>query len=155
MNGKQYNVGIAVGGNFPLALKRTSTFSFTEASGALTVPAETVNKMMDDGINSLQGRVDALHLMIEGATVTNPNVLPSGTEIPRIALQRNTPITVSLPANGTIAAGPYSPAAGAEFMVIGMGAAEATFQFNGNGQNVKATCAKPMPDALLVDAPIL
>ena len=155
MNGKSYDVGIAVGGNFPLAVKRTGTFSFTKASGALIVPASTVNKMLDEGITSVQGRVDELHLAIEGGTEASPNVLPSGTEIPRTVLQRNTKIVLSLPASGTIAAGPYKPAAGAETMVIGLGSAAATFQFNGNGQNVKATCAKPVPDALLVDAPIL
>jgi len=155
VGGKQYDVGIAVGGNFPLALKRTSKFTFTEASGALTVPAETVNKMMDDGITSLEGRVDELRLVIEGGTEGNPNVLPSGTAIPRTVLQRNTKIVLSLPASGTIAAGPYTPAAGAQTMVIGMGSAAATFQFNGNGQSVTATCPKPTPDALLVDAPIL
>ncbi len=153
--GKQYDVGIAVGGNFPLAVKRTGTFSFTDASGALTVPAATVNKMLDDGYTSVQGRVDELHLVIEGGTEPNPNVLPNGTEIPAITLQRDTPIKLSLPTTGKIQAGPYKPAAGAEAMVIGLGAASATFQFNGNGQSVKATCPKPEPDALLVDAPIL
>lgn len=155
VGGKQYDVGIAVGGNFPLALKRTSKFSFTEASGALTLPAATVNKMLDDGITSVQGRVDELRLVIEGGTEANPNVLPNGTDIPRTTLQRNTPITLSLPTSGAIQAGPYTPAAGASTMVIGMGSAAATFQFNGNGQSVKATCPKPTPDALLVDAPIL
>jgi hypothetical protein len=155
VGGKQYDVGIAVGGNFPLALKRNTAFSFTQASGALTVPAATVNKMLDDGINTIQGRVDELHLIIEGGTEPNPNVLPSGTELPRITLQRDTPITVSLPTSGAIAAGPYKHTADAKFMVIGMGAAAATFQFNGSGASVKATCPKPEPDALLVDAPIL
>jgi hypothetical protein len=155
VGGKQYDVGIAVGGNFPLAVKRTGSLSFTKASGAMTIPAATVNKMLDDGINSVQGRVDELHLIIEGGTDANPNVLPAGTEIPRTTLQRNTPIIVSLPTTGSIQAGPYKPAAGATTMVIGMGSAAATFQFNGGGQSVKATCPKPEPDALLVDAPIL
>ncbi len=155
MNGKPYDVGIAVGGKFPLAIKRTATFNFTEASGALTVPASTVNKMLDEGITSIQGRVDELRLTIEGGTEASPNTLPNGTEIPRVVLQRDKAITVSLPTAGTIQAGPYKPDATSKFMVIGMGTAAATFQFNGNGQNVKATCAKPEPDALLVDAPIL
>jgi hypothetical protein len=40
-------------------------------------------------------------------------------------------------------------------MVIGLGSAAATLQFNGNGQTVKASCPKPEPDALLVDAPLI
>jgi hypothetical protein len=155
INGKQYAVGIAVGGNFPLAVKRTSTLSFTNASGALTVPAATVNQMLDDGITSVQGRVDELRLVVEGGTPNSPNVLPTGTEIPLTRLERDKAIVLSLPTAGTVQAGPYKPDATAKFMVIGMGSAAATFQFNGNGQSVKATCPKPEPDALLVDAPIL
>ncbi len=152
---KQYAVGIAVGGNFPLAVKRTGTLSFTNASGALTVPAATVNQMLDDGISTVQGRVDELRLVVEGGTPNSPNVLPTGTEIPLTRLERDKAIVLSLPTVGTVQAGPYKPDANAQFMVIGMGSAAATFQFNGNGQSLKANCPKPTPDALLVDAPIL
>ena len=126
---KQYAVGIAVGGNFPLAVKRTGTLSFTNASGALTVPAATVNQMLYDGISTVQGRVDELRLVVEGGTPNSPNVLPTGTEIPLTRLERDKAIVLSLPTVGTVQAGPYKPDANAQFMVIGMGSAAATFQF--------------------------
>jgi hypothetical protein len=151
---KKYNVGIAVGGILPLAVKKTGTLSITEASGALTVPAETVNQMLDDGINTIQGRVDELRLIVDNGTPANPNVLPSGTDVPLIALQRDTKIVVSLPANSTVTAGPFKPT-GTASMVIGLGSAAATFQFNGDGRSVKAVCPKPAPEALLVDAPLI
>jgi hypothetical protein len=155
IGGTKYDVGIAVGGVIPLAVKKAGTLSITEASGALVVPAATVNKMLDAGITSIQGKVDELHLIVDNGAPANPNVLPNGTPFPLTTLQRDTAITLSLPANGTVTAGPFKPTAGAASMVIGMGAAAATFQFNGNGQNVKVTCPKPEPDALLVDAPLI
>jgi hypothetical protein len=92
---------------------------------------------------------------VDNGSPANPNVLPGGTTIPVTTLVRDTPVIVSLPTAGTVTAGPFKPTAGAASMVIGMGSAAATLQFNGNGQNVKATCPKPEPDALLVDAPLI
>jgi hypothetical protein len=154
MGNKKYKVGIAVGGVLPLAVKKGGSISITQASGALTVPAETVNQMMDDGISTIQGRVDELRLIVDNGTPANPNVLPNGTDVPTITLQRDTKLVVSLPANGTVTAGPFKPT-GTASVVIGMGTAAATFQFNGTGAPVKATCPKPAPEALLVDAPVI
>jgi hypothetical protein len=155
IGGKKYDVGIAVGGVIPLAVKKSGSISITEASGALILPAETVNKMMDDGITTIQGRVDELRLIVDNGSPANPNVLPDGTEFPQTTLQRDRRFVVSLPTMGTVKAGPFKPTAGAESMVIGLGSAAATLQFNGNGQTVKASCPKPEPDALLVDAPLI
>ncbi len=156
MNGKTYDVGIAVGGQLPLSIKSTQTLSITDASGALTVPAATVNRLLDEGVTSISGTVTELHLTIEGGTPTNPNVLPAaGVPIPLTTLQRDTKIVLSIPATGTLVAGPYKPVAKGTNMVLGMGTAAATFKFNGTGADVKATCAQPKPEALLVDAPVL
>lgn len=154
MGDKQYDVGIAVGGILPLSVKKGGSISITQASGALTVPAETVNRMLDDGITSVQGRVDELRLVVDNGSPANPNVLPNGTDIPLTTLQRDTKIVLSLPTNGVVTAGPFKPT-GTQSMVIGLGSAAASFQFNGNGQTVKAICPKPEPDALLVDAPVI
>jgi hypothetical protein len=155
IGGTQYDVGIAVGGVIPLAVKKAGTLSITQASGAITLPAATVNRLLDAGYTSLQGKVDELRLIVDNGSPVNPNVLPGGTNIPVTTLVRDTPVIVSLPTNGTVTAGPFKPTAGAASMVIGMGSAAATLQFNGNGQDVKATCPKPEPDALLVDAPLI
>jgi hypothetical protein len=155
IGGTQYDVGIAVGGVIPLAVKKAGTLSITQASGAITLPAATVNRLLDAGYTSLQGKVDELRLIVDNGSPANPNVLPGGTTIPVTTLVRDTPVTVSLPTAGTVTAGPFKPTAGAASMVIGMGSAAATLQFNGNGQDVKATCPKPEPDALLVDAPLI
>ncbi len=155
IGGKQYSVGIAVGGVIPLAVKKAGTLSITDASGALIVPAATVNQMLDDGINTIQGKVDELHLIVDNGSPANPNVLPGGTPFPLTTLVRDQAITLSLPTTGKVTAGPFTPTAGAASMVIGLGAAAATFQFNGDGQSVKVSCPKPEPDALLVDAPLI
>lgn len=155
IGGQQYDVGVAVGGVIPLAVKRAGTLSITEASGAFTLPASTVNRLMDAGITSVQGKVSELKLIVDHGTPANPNVLPGGTDIPATTLQRDKPVVVSLPVNGTVTAGPFKPDGTAESMVIGMGSAAGTLQFNGNGQNVPVTCPKPEPDALLVDAPLI
>jgi hypothetical protein len=156
MNGKTYDVGIAVGGELPLSIKSTGNITIVNASGALTVPAATVNRLMDEGVTSVSGTVSELHLTIEGGTPTNPNVLPAaGVPIPQTMLQRDTKIVLSIPSSGTLTAGPYKPNAKGTNMVIGMGTAAATFKFNGAGADVKATCAQPKPEALLVDAPVL
>jgi len=155
IGGTEYDVGIAVGGVIPLAVKKAGTLSITQASGAITLPAATVNRMIDAGYNTVQGKVDELHLIVDNGSPANPNVLPNGTAIPVTNLVRDTPIIVSLPTTGTVSAGPFKPTTGAASMVIGMGSAAATLQFNSDGKNVKATCAKPAPDALLVDAPLI
>ena len=155
IGGQQYDVGIAVGGVIPLAVKRFGSISFTDASGALTLTAATVNRLMDAGYTTVQGRVDELRLIVDRGTPANPNVLPNGTDLPVTVLQRNTPITLSLPVSGSISAGPFRPTSGAETMVIGMGSAAASLQFNGGGPVIKVTCPKPEPDALLVDAPVI
>lgn len=155
IGGQQYDVGVAVGGVIPLAVKRTGTLSITQASGAITLPAATVNRLMDAGVTSVQGKVDELKLIVDNGTPANPNVLPGGTSIPTTTLQRNTPIVVSLPTSGTVSAGPFTPSSTAASMVIGMGSAAASLQFNGSSQVVPVTCPKPEPDALLVDAPII
>jgi len=155
IGGQKYDVGVAVGGVIPLAVKKAGTLSITEASGALTLPAATVNRFLDAGITTVQGKVDELHLIVDNGTPANPNVLPGGTAIPVTTLQRDKAVVVSLPTTGTVTAGPFKPTTGAASMVIGMGSAAATLQFNGNGQNVKVSCPKPEPDALLVDAPLI
>jgi len=130
--------------------------SITNASGALTLPAETVNRLMDEGVTSVSGRVDELRLTVEGGTPASPNVIPAaGVPIPTTVLQRDTKIVLSIPSTGTLSAGPYKPTAKGTNMVLGMGTAAATFKFNGSNADVKATCAKPSPEALLVDAPVL
>ncbi len=154
MNGKTYDVGIAVGGILPLAVKKAGSITITEASGALIVPKETVNRMLDEGINTVSGSVQELHLFVENGTPTNPNVLPNGTNIPQTALVRDQRIVMSLPTSGTITTTPIKPT-GTQSVVIGMGTAAATFEFNNNGKQVKATCERPVPDALLVDAPVI
>lgn len=155
IGGQQYDVGIAVGAVIPLAVRRFGSITFNEASGAITLPASTVNRLLDAGVTTVQGKVDELRLIVDRGTPANPNVLPGGTDIPPTTLRRDTPITVSLPVNGTVTAGPFRPNLLAETMVVGMGSASATLQFNGNGQDVKATCPKPEPDALLIDAPVI
>lgn len=155
IGGKPYDVGIAVGATIPLAVKRFGSIMFSEASGAITLPAATVNQMMDDGINTIQGKVSELRLVVDRGTPANPNVLPAGTDIPLTTLQRNTAVTISLPTNGTVSAGPFRPNWFADTMVVGMGSAAATLQFNSNGQSVPVSCPKPEPDALLIDAPVI
>lgn len=155
IGGQQYDVGVAVGGVIPLAVKRTGSLSITQASGALTLPAATVNRLMDAGVTTVQGRVDELKLVVDNGTPANPNVLPGGTAIPATALQRNTAVVISLPTTGTVTAGPFKPGTSAASMVIGMGNAAASLQFNGSSQVVPVSCPKPEPDALLVDAPII
>jgi hypothetical protein len=155
IGGTQYDVGVAVGGVIPLAVKRAGTLSITQASGAITLPAATVNRLMDAGVTSVKGRVDELHLLVDNGSPANPNVLPGGTDIPATTLQRDKPIVVSLPTTGTVTAGPFKPDASAASMVIGMGSAAASLQFNGSSQVVPVSCPKPQPDALLVDAPII
>ncbi|MGQ0598431.1 DUF6801 domain-containing protein [Aquabacterium sp.] len=155
IGGQQYDVGVAVGGVIPLAVKRAGSLSITQASGAITLPAATVNRLMDAGVTTVQGKVDELKLIVDNGTPANPNVLPGGTAIPATTLQRNTAVVISLPTTGTVTAGPFQPGTSAASMVIGMGSAAASLQFNGSSQVVPVSCPKPEPDALLVDAPII
>ncbi|MBE1530962.1 DUF6801 domain-containing protein [Actinomadura algeriensis] len=153
LNGTPLNVGIAVGGNFPLSMRRGSSFSFTDASGALTIPAETVNQLIDMGYTSASGEVTKLDLNVEGGSPAIDNVADGGIDIPTVQLVRDQKIVLSLPANGTLTAGPYSANAGAESVAVSMGDAAANFTFNGSTK-ATATCETPSPTVYLVDTPV-
>ncbi|MFD0901398.1 DUF6801 domain-containing protein [Actinomadura sediminis] len=153
LGGTPLDVGIAVGGNFPLSMRRGSSFSFTDASGALTIPAETVNKLIDMGYTSASGEVTKLDLYVEGGSPAVDNVAEGGIEIPNVRLVRDQKIVLSLPADGTLTAGPYAANAGAKSVAVSMGDAAATFTFNGSTR-ATATCETPSPKVYLVDTPV-
>lgn len=155
IGGEQYRVGIAVGATIPLAVERFGSIEFREASGAITLPAETVNRLLDAGYTSVRGRVEELNLIVEDGYIANTNVLPGGTDIPSTPLQADTPVTVSLPTDSTVTAGPFFPNWFAESMIVGLGSASASLRFNGGGETVEASCPRPEPDAYLIDAPII
>lgn len=148
------DVGIAVGAHIPLVAKRGSSFSFTQASGALVIPAGTVNKLIDKGYTSASGKVTALNLAVEGGTPATQNVIPSGgIAIPNTPLARDEQITVPLPGDGTLTAGPFTPASSATSTSVALGSAAADLSFNG-GSAAPATCDAPSPTVYLVDNPV-
>ncbi|WP_019630411.1 hypothetical protein [Actinomadura atramentaria] len=154
-NGQTYDAGIAVGADgIPLTVSKSGSFSFTNASGALTVPKATVNKLLDQGVKTVSGTVTALNLDVEGGTPQKLNVIPSsGVAIPKTALTRDRELVVPLPQDGTLTAGPFTPAAGASSVQVSLGDASATLSFDG-GAATQAACGKPAPSVYLVDNPV-
>jgi hypothetical protein len=153
--GSLFDAGVAVGGVLPLSVARATGLTFTNASGAMTMPATTVNQLLDLGFSAAGGTVSTLNLVVENGTPATQNVIPAGgIPIPQTPLVRNQPLVISLPANGTLTAGPYMPTAGADHMVISLGSAAATLQFVGAGRAVDANCAAPTPKVILYDAPV-
>lgn len=165
-NGKKesYNLGIAVGGTFPLAVKRNVGLSFFDAYGALTIPPETMEAMSNNGISSISGYVHALNLFAENGYPDVLNVLPGGTPISPISIGKtydyesgvekySQSITV-LPEGGPITAGTIFVENEDENLLVGMGAASATMQIMVDGveETAEVSCARPVPDALLLDA---
>ncbi|TDC90472.1 DUF6801 domain-containing protein [Actinomadura sp. 7K507] len=152
VGGEPLNVGIAVGAHIPLVVRRGGSFSFSEASGALVIPAETVNRLMDKGYGSASGTVTALNLRVEGGTPATQNVIPSGgVAIPETTLVRDQKITVPLPSDGTLTAGPFRPSSGAETVSVSLGSAAADLSFDGAPGTTPATCDAPSPTVYLVD----
>ncbi|MDL4817490.1 hypothetical protein [Actinomadura opuntiae] len=148
------DVGIAVGAHIPLVAKRGASFSFTEAGGALVIPAATVNKLIDKGYTSASGKVTALNLTVEGGTPASQNVIPSGgIPIPTTQLVRDKQITVPLPSDGTLTAGPFTPTSSAKSTAVSLGSAAADLSFGG-GSASPATCGAPSPTVYLVDNPV-
>ncbi|NKZ06819.1 hypothetical protein [Actinomadura latina] len=155
LGGESLDVGIAVGARIPLVVKKGGSFAFTEASGALVIPAETVNRLIDKGYSSASGTVTALNLEVEGGTPATQNVIPSGgIPIPRTPLVRGEQITVPLPGDGTLTAGPFTPASGARSVSVRLGSAAADFTFGGGSGAVPAACDAPSPKVYLVDNPV-
>jgi hypothetical protein len=64
--GEPFDVGIAVGAHIPLVVRRGGSFSFDRASGALVLPAATVNKLIDEGHTTASGTVTTQNLVVEG-----------------------------------------------------------------------------------------
>lgn len=153
--GNTYNVGVAVQGTIPLTVARNTTLPILKASGAVTFSAQTVNEFLDQGYSTLKGTVTKLTLVAEGATPAEPNVIPAGgIPIPPTPLVRNQRLVIPLPASGTLSAGPFRPTATASAVVLGLGSAEAQLAFDDEAATSLATCGRPSPDALLVDAPV-
>lgn len=153
--GEPLDVGVAVKGDIPLAIKRTQTLPVDNASGAVTIPAETVDRFIAQGHSTLSGTVTKLTLKAQGATPAEPNVIPAGgIPIPPTPLVAGQRLVIPLPATGTLRAGPFTPIAGAESIVLGLGSASADLQFDGEAEATPATCDAPSPDALLVDAAV-
>ncbi|GAA4425386.1 hypothetical protein ACFQV2_14560 [Actinokineospora soli] len=151
--GDALDVGIAVGGTFPLSVPRTGQFSFTKASGALTIPAATVNKLLDRGFSGqFSGRVTRLDLVVEGGLPATQNVA-ADIAVPPTPLVRDRDIIVSLPATGTLTAGPFAPTPGATSLAIRMGAASAELTLNGSTP-LPVTCGEPAVPVYLLENPI-
>lgn len=153
LGGDRLDVGIAVGADIPLTVRRGGSFSFTRASGALTIPPETVNKLIGKGYTTAAGRVTTQNLHVDGGTPATQNVAGAGIEIPRTPLVRDQRIVVPLPADGTLTAGPFTPSPGATSVAVSLGEAAADFTFNGTTA-AKATCAAPSPKVYLVENPV-
>lgn len=154
-NGQSHDVGIAVGADgIPLTVGKSGSFSFTNASGALTVPKETVNGLLDQGVKTVSGTVSELNLEVEGGTPQTFNVIPGqGVPIPAATLVRDEQLVVPLPADGTLTAGPFTPSSGSQNVRVMLGGAKAQLAFNG-GTPTQATCGKPSPSVYLVDNPV-
>lgn len=155
--GKKYKLGIAVGARIPLSIKKGTTLSFYEASGAIVIPAATVNALIADGYRTLRGgTVDQLFLTVQGASPAKPNVIPSGgLEIPSFSLTKGKEIVIPLPQSGTLGAGPFTPSASSESIIVGLGSASARLQLGTGSAETKVTCGAPSPAALLVDAAVV
>ncbi len=160
IGGSNYDIGIAVSATIPLTVKKTGSLPFAEASGALVVPAATVDRFIAEGKTSIGGIVRVLTLKVTGGTPDDANVVPpEGILIPQTPLVAGQKLTISLPETGTLSAGPFTPIAGAKAVIVGMGHAAADLYFNDgpivDQEATPATCAKPEPDALLVDAAVV
>ncbi|MEU5884196.1 hypothetical protein [Spirillospora sp. NPDC047279] len=147
------DVGIAVGANIPLTVTRNGSFSFSRASGALTIPAATVGKLIAKGYTTASGKVTTQNLVIEGGTPATQNVAGDGIDIPPTALVAGKDIVIPLPQNGTLTAGPFKPTADATTVAVSLGDAAADFTFNGS-TGAKATCGTPSPKVYLVENPV-
>ena len=155
LDGQTIDVGIAVGGNFPLALSGSSgQLTFTNGSGALDIPASTVNQLLAAGVNELSGSVTQLNLDAAGGTPAVDNVASSPIAVPPVFLTKDTPVVISLPALGTLTAGPFSPSPGSSAVTVTMGSAAASFNINGSLTATSATCNAPTPSDILVDDPV-
>ncbi|MGI8329286.1 DUF6801 domain-containing protein [Actinomadura scrupuli] len=154
LGGDPLDVGIAVGANIPLVVKKGGSFSFTQASGALTLPAATVNKLLDKGYTTAAGKVTTLDLNVEGGTPAVQNVAADAIAIPPTTFVRDRPTVIPLPAGGTLTAGPFKPVSGAQSVAVSLGGAAAEFTFNGSGTTSKATCTAPSPKVYLVENPV-
>jgi hypothetical protein len=155
LGGEPLDIGIAVGARIPLVAKRGGSFSFTEASGALVVPAAAVNRLLDRGHRSVSGKVTTLNLEVEGGTPARQNVIPSdGVAIPRTPLVRDRQIMVPLPSNGTLTAGPFAPSFGATNVAVSLGSAAAELSFDSTPGATPAACDAPSPKVYLVDDPV-
>ncbi|UVS78792.1 hypothetical protein Actkin_02528 [Actinokineospora sp. UTMC 2448] len=152
--GDSLDVGIAVGGTFPLSVPRGGQFSFTKASGALTIPKATVNKLLDMGFTgSFSGRVTELNLVVEGGMPEVQNVA-ADIAIPPTPLVRDRDIVVSLPATGTLTAGPFVPKAGASTLAIRLGDAAAELTLNGSTL-LPVTCGEPAVPVYLLENEVI
>ncbi|WP_424186115.1 hypothetical protein ACOBQX_30260 [Actinokineospora sp. G85] len=151
--GGPFDVGIAVGANTPLSVKKGGQILFTNASGALVVPKATVDGLIGAGFEKISGTVKALNLNAAGGSPKVSNVLGKTFPIPETTLVSGQDITIPLPPEGTLTAGPWTPDAGSSHVKLSLGTAEADLVLDG-GAPTKADCATPSPEVILLDAPV-
>ncbi|MDQ8045197.1 MAG: DUF6801 domain-containing protein [Solirubrobacteraceae bacterium] len=156
IGGSPFNVGIAVSADIPLTVPKGGNLPFSNASGALIIPAATVDQFIAQGKTSIGGKVTSLTLRVQGGSPDNKNVIPAaGITIPTTPLVSGQKVIIPLPQTGTLSAGPFTPTSGSSAVVVGLGSAAGTLTFGGTTGSVSATCAQPSPDALLVDAAVV
>lgn len=149
---EKYDLGIAVGGNFPLAVDNEVGLTFLESSGAITIPPETSTKMVANGIYTLGGTVHELNLFAENGVPSVLNVLPGGITISDTLIDSGMEQIIVLPESGPISAGPIFVDNTDETILVGMSNASATLEINQGEDTVEVSCPRPVPDALLLDA---
>ncbi|GAA0246716.1 hypothetical protein GCM10010492_52840 [Saccharothrix mutabilis subsp. mutabilis] len=152
--GQPFDVGIAVGAFTPLSVARSGAIRFTESSGALIIPAATVDRLLDAGITRASGRVTELTLAAAGGSPGATNVLGEGFAIPETTLTRGRDVVVELPPDdGTLTAGPWTPDPGSGHVKISLATAAAELSLNGQPPT-PVRCATPSPEVILLDAPV-
>ncbi|SOD72256.1 hypothetical protein SAMN05892883_1665 [Jatrophihabitans sp. GAS493] len=155
-NGGNLDVGVAVNGLMPLSISRFDQFAISNASGALVVPTEQVNKLLDQGHSSISGSATALNLLTDNASPKSVNALSGGAiALPRTPLVRDHPVVLPLPATGTLKTPAMSPGwlTSATSMTVWLGSIAAQLSLDG-GTASAATCATPSPRVILGQFPI-
>jgi hypothetical protein len=153
--GDPFDVGVAVNGELPLTVSRFGAVDINDGSGALVIPAESVNKLIDQGHETVSGTVRTLNLVGDNTTPAEQNIIPDGgLPIPRTTLTRGTPITIALPQDGHVRVTPFKPTAGAKTITLALGSASAELLLDGTSQPATATCPAPDPKVILTEFPV-
>lgn len=157
LDGEAVDIGVAFGAVSPLKLGSDNTLRYQNASGALILPSELVNKMLGRGVTSVSSSIRKLVINTEGATKPSLDVVASNgssLDVGVQALAADTPFIGVVPKQGDLTIAPIVKTSASSVLRVSAGEADVDLFYNNGSQAHRLSCTAPSPRIFLGASPL-